>query len=325
MTTGGFDPDDKSEGNQPRGSNGPEGGNRPGGEPQQGGPGSESGYPPPPPAGSTPPPGGYPPPPGNYPPPPGGNVPPPGGYPPPPGNYPPPPPISGEYGAGPAAQMNSPQLGVGAAVSYGFKKFGKNWTVWVGILLIAFVIQAILALVFPNGEADTSDWSAAVTASYTFWGIVGALVTTIVGWLIQAALVRGALFELDGNRPNIGSFFQFNNVGAVILACFLVGIMTTIGFFVFVIPGIVLVFLSWWTVQFVMDQNQDALTAIRSSFRTIWSHFGPLLGLAAVLVLLNIAGAILLLIGLLVTVPVTLIASTYAYRVVTGRYVSVPD
>ncbi len=191
MTTGGYDPNDK-----------PEGGDQ-GGYPPQGNP--------------PPPPGGYPPPPGNYPPPPQG---------PPPGGYPPPPPMS-DYGT---PGQTPGQFSVGDAIGYGWNKFKDNALIWIGILLIAAVIQVVLNLVF-GGFSTSSDMSAA----FSVWRIIGTIVTTIVGYLINAALVRGALHEVDGNKPAFGSFFQFTNVGAIIIASVIIGVAATIGFVLLII------------------------------------------------------------------------------------------
>lgn len=298
MTTGGYDPNDK-----------PEGGDQGGYPPQGNPPPPPGGYPPPPgnypPPPQGPPPGGYPPPPGNYPPPQqggnyppqqGGNYPPPqGNYPPPPqgpppGGYPPPPPVTG-YGA---PGQTPGQLSVGNAISYGWNKFKDNALIWIGIMLVAAVIQVVLNLIF-GGFSTSSDLSD----TFTVWRIIGTLVTTVVGYLINAALVRGALHEVDGNKPAFGSFFQFTNIGAIIIASLIVGVLSTIGFILLVIPGLIVVFLTWWTLQFVIDQNQDAVTGIKSSFGIISQNVGPLLLLALALVGINILGAIPCGLGLL--------------------------
>ncbi|MFZ2175441.1 MAG: hypothetical protein WAW17_15690 [Rhodococcus sp. (in: high G+C Gram-positive bacteria)] len=207
---------------------------------------------------------------------------------------------------------------MGDAIGYGWNKFKDNAVTWIGIILIAGLIQVALNLIF-GGFDTSSDFGEA----FSVWRIIGTVVTTVVGYLINAALVRGALHEVDGNKPAFGSFFQFTNIGAIVVASLVVGVLTTIGFILLIIPGLIVVFLTWWTLQFVIDQEQDAITAIKSSFGIISQNVGPLLLLALALAGINIVGALLCGLGLLVTIPVTIIASTYAYRVFTGRYVSV--
>lgn len=333
MTTGGQDPNAEGEDRpQPGGTPPPPPGNYP--------PPPNGGTPPPPPPGSYPPPpgpgGGYPPPPGSYPPPPpGGNFPPPppgsyppppgnfpppqGGYPPPPGNFPPPPPA---FDAGYGQLQHVGALSVGSAISYAWRKFSGNAGIWVLIMLIAGAIEFVLSLIFNGSPEVASDGSIDFSNMFSLWGIIGLIVTTVVGYLIQAAMIGGALHETSGTKPSIGSFFQFANIGAIILASFLVGLMTSVGFILLIIPGVIVAFLSWWTLQFVIDQNQDAFTAIKSSFRAISSNWGTLLLLALAMVGLNILGLIPFGLGLLVTVPMTIIASTYAYRVTVGQPVA---
>lgn len=290
MTSGGYDPDKDPQ--NPGGYPPPQGGYPP---PPQGN------YPPPQ-QGGYPPPGNYPPPPqGNYPPPPQGNFPPPGNYPPPPqGNYPPPP----SFGESPTPT----QLSVGSAIGYGFEKFKQNALVWIGIVLIAAIIQGVLNFVLTSDN---------FVLSLIFSVIVG-----VVALLIQAALVRGALHEVDGIKPAFGSFFQFNNVFAIVIAGVLVGIATGIGYILLVIPGLVVTFFTWWTFQFVIDRGDEPIPAIKASAKAIASNGGTIFVLALALFGLNIVGAILIGIGLLVTIPITIIAGTYAYRVTVGGRVA---
>jgi hypothetical protein len=127
---------------------------------------------------------------------------------------------------------------------------------------------------------------------WTVGWIIGSIVSTVVGYLINAALVRGALHEVDGQRPSLASFFRFTNVGNVILASILVGVVTAIGLILFVIPGLIVAFLSWWTLQFIIDRHDSAVEGLRSSIRAISSQAGPVFLLALALIGLNILGAI---------------------------------
>ncbi|PKV99350.1 DUF2189 domain-containing protein [Nocardia fluminea] len=211
-----------------------------------------------------------------------------------------------------------PTLGVGDAIGYGWTKFKDNALVWIGMVVVAFLIQAVISFLFGLGNSGDTDYDGGVSFGFGLWQILGTIVSTVIGYLISAAFVRGALHETDGNKPGFGSFFQFTNVGAVIIAGLLVGLATGIGLLLCVLPGLVVAFFTWWTMQFVIDRDQDGVTAIKSSFSAISSNAGPLLLLALALFGINIVGALLCGIGLLVTIPLTIIASTYAYRVVTG-------
>jgi len=194
---------------------------------------------------------------------------------------------------------------VGDAISYAWRKFAGNALSWVVLMLIAGIIQGLLNWAFNDRDSFATN-------------VIGTLVIAIVGYLLQAAFVTGALQETDGTKPSIGSFFRLRNIGAVIVACFLVAVLTTVGLILLIIPGLIVMFMTWWTLQFVIDRNQDPITAIKSSFGAIASDWGTLLLLALAMIGLNILGLIPLGLGLFITVPMTIIASTYAYRVITG-------
>jgi uncharacterized membrane protein len=207
-------------------------------------------------------------------------------------------------------------LSVGGALRYGWSRFKVNPWTWIGAVVIAAIIQGVLNTLFGNRSAFRVD--AYGQSLWTISWIVGSIVTTVVGYLINAAFVRGALHEVDGQRPSLGSFFRFTNVGNVILASILVGMLTAIGLILLVVPGLIVAFLSWWTLQFVIDRNDSAVDGLRASFRAIASQAGPVFLLALALIGINILGAIPLGLGLLLTVPVSAIASTHAYRLVSG-------
>ncbi|MBY4215281.1 hypothetical protein HQO42_28280 [Rhodococcus fascians] len=200
------------------------------------------------------------------------------------------------------------QLSVGTAIGYGFEKFKQNALVWVGIVLVAAIIQVVLNFVLSSNSF--------------FLSLIFSIIIGVVSLLIQAALVRGALHELDGVKPAFGTFFQFGNVAAVVIAGILVGVASGIGYILLVIPGIVITFFTWWTFQFVIDRGDEPIPAIKASAQAIASNGGTIFVLALALVGINIVGGLLLGIGLLVSIPITIIAGTYAYRVTVGGRVA---
>ncbi|MGH1562042.1 hypothetical protein [Mumia sp. DW29H23] len=303
---------------------GPPPGGPPPGPPPQGPPPGGGGYGPPPqgpPGGYGPPPGGggYGPPPqgppGGYGPPPGG-----GGYPPPPGGYGPPP----AYGGGPGDYGAPQELSVGAAISYGWNKFKDNWGVWVGITLVFFLIQVAIGAIGSAAQAggdnawDSSNWWAA--GGFSFVAFLFNLLNTLVGWFMQAAETRGALSETEGRKPGFGDFFQWGDrAGAVVLTFLLLGVLSFVGFLLCILPGIIFTFFAWYTLWFVLDRGESPLTALQSSFRLVGNNLGPIFLLALALIGINIVGAILCGLGLLVTIPLTLIATGYSYKFLTRQ------
>lgn len=221
------------------------------------------------------------------------------------GGYPPPPPVG--------ASPTPPTLDIGAALSYGWSKYKANALNWILFAIVAYVVVGVL-----SSAANGFNYSNESTTQ----SIVGTLVSSILSVLVGAAFTRGALNELDGRAPSFADFFKWTNLANVFLAAILVWVITTIGFALLVIPGLIATFLLWYTIAFVIDHNFGAVEGIKASYALTSKNVGSLLLLAVVVILLNIVGALLCGVGLLVTGPVTLIASTYAYRLLSGGAIS---
>lgn len=190
------------------------------------------------------------------------------------------------------------------AVGAGWQMFKNNPVPWLLITLASGVVSGIIS-------AFSTDESGAVM-------FIAQVLSFVVSLLLQAFIVRGALLEVDGHRPSFGDFFKLHNFGWFVVAAILVGIATFVGVFLLIVGAFVVAFFLYWTQYFVIDRNMTATDAIVSSFRAIKSDAGNLLALALLNVLIIIAGTLALLVGLFVAIPVTTLASVYAYRVITG-------
>ena len=307
-----------------------------GGYPPQG---QQGGYPPPPP------PGGYPPPPqqGGYPPPP-----PPSGYPPPPhqGGYPPPPPGAPGYPpapggyppAGPPGYGGAQPYNVGEAFSWAWNKFTKNAgpliiaTLVYGLILI--VLQVIVNLVQAAVSPGVSDYSSSGSGFSYSWSttsmglggilisIVGWFVSLIVGAAIQSGYISGVLDIANGQQVSVGSFFRPRNIGQVIIAGLIVGVITTIGFILCIIPGVIASIMLVFTVVALLDRNLSPVDAVKTSFELSKANFGNVFVTWLAMVATAFVGALLCGVGLLVAVPVAALILVYAWRRLSGGQVA---
>jgi uncharacterized membrane protein len=304
------------------------------------------GYPPPPPPG-----GGYPPPPppgGGYPPPPPSG---PGGYPPPPppqqAGYPPQqggyPPQQGGYlapGQYPSAGPGYPggqAFNIGEAFSWAWNKFSKNAAALIVptlvYLAIIFAIQLIFGVVSalvdsPDATSYTSDGSSfsfaynmSSPASFAIT-VLGWIVALIVGGAIQSAYYNGILDIANGQPVTIGSFFKPRNVGNVIIASVIVGILTSIGFALCFLPGVAVAIFTLFTVIALLDRNLSPINAIKTSVDIAKNNFVQVLLTVLVVLALAIVGTLLCFVGLLAAIPLVALIEVYAYRRLTGGQVA---
>ncbi|MDM8084117.1 hypothetical protein QUV83_04990, partial [Cellulomonas cellasea] len=217
------------------------------------------------------------------------------------------------------------------AYAWGWRSFTANLGP-ILVTVIAFLLVGVLVSILWNvavAAADLGvDWS-----DYRGIGVVGGvgaylssllltLVVMFVTYVLQAAIVRGALAISRGERLDMGTMFSFPSLGDVLLAALLVSVLTSLGSLVCGIGALVVWFFLQFTLYFVIDVRQNALDALRSSAQLITKNAATmaLFSLAGLLVV--IVGALLCGVGLIVAIPLVVLAQAYLYRRLLGQPVA---
>lgn len=234
------------------------------------------------------------------------------------------PPIAGQPGYGPPGtgpavseppvygyQAANFGLDVGHAISYGLDKFRSNLMSWLAITAVGIIIYLTFVLVVQT--FDPTSLSALVLLF---------LVVMVGLWLLQAMMVRGALLETDGPRPDFGDFMRNLNAGNVLLTALLAFLGTWLGLALCVVPGLVVGVLCMFALHFVIDQDMGPIDAIRSSAMLVAANPWKVFLLALSVLVITTVGALACGIGLLLAGPVCAIAVTYSYRVLVHGVVS---
>ncbi|MGH3360349.1 MAG: hypothetical protein ACRDO7_16225 [Nocardioidaceae bacterium] len=209
------------------------------------------------------------------------------------------------------------QFTVARALSFGWNAFRSNAPIWVALILGCAAVSIAVDLAIRELEV-------AGTVAVPLWGddsvsgLVSAVVTLFVTWLLSAVLTQAALVETSGRKARLSDALGLGNLGNVLLASALVTVLYLAGAMLFIVPGIVFLFLSYYTLPFVLDRDQSAVKAIGSSCSLVAANAGRLFLLALAVTGINAVGSLLCLIGLLVTIPMTTIATTFAFRTLQG-------
>jgi hypothetical protein len=206
------------------------------------------------------------------------------------------------------------------AIGYGWKGFTAN----IGpLLLIGLVLLVASAL---------SNW---LSQGFESWllTIIGSVLSAFISLVISLGLIRAALAILDGGRPSVEQLVSTRDIGPYIIASLLVALVVTVGLVLCIIPGLIAGFLLQFYGYAIIDRKSDSVTtapqssptgAMRASFEVVAGNVGPLILLAVLSFLLNLGGALLCGVGLLVTMPVTAIAIAYAWRYFSGGRIAAP-
>ncbi|MCA2208472.1 hypothetical protein [Nocardia rosealba] len=198
-------------------------------------------------------------------------------------------------------------LDIGQSLSYGVERFRTNPGPWLGIIGVGVLIYlgalAIVQIVNPTSP---------LSVLFLF------LVVLVALWLLQAAMVRGALYETDGYPPAFGSFFRFVNAGNVLLTALLAFTATLLASALCLAPGVIVGFLCMFSLHFVIDQDYGPVEAIKASGMLVLANLWACVLLFLTIMLVTFVGVLACGIGLFVAGPVCAIAVTYAYRMLTA-------
>jgi uncharacterized membrane protein len=99
-------------------------------------------------------------------------------------------------------------------------------------------------------------------------------------------------------------------------------VLTFVGYLLFIVPGLIVAFLAWFTLPFAIDRSLRPVEALKASFSTVKNHFGDSLLAFIVQAVVAVAGVFACYVGVLVTGPLALLIQTYAYRRLSGGQVA---
>jgi uncharacterized membrane protein len=147
---------------------------------------------------------------------------------------------------------------------------------------------------------------------------------------IQGALIAGfhihTMKKLLGRRTEFGDLFKgFNFFVPTLVASLLIGLFTFLGTLALLIPGLVVAAMYKFTYLFIVDKRMDFWPAMRASHAVVKNDYFGFTMFWLLVILVNVLGALCCLVGLLVTIPVTLAAITVAYKEIVGFEPSTVD
>lgn len=243
-----------------------------------------------------------------------------------------------------AVMGGSPPAGGGYSQSQRIRleAFGEGWRLfteqagtWVLAGLVAGIVIAVfyfvvIALLFgsflASAHAQTPAYPAMpgsyggpgvspLASMFSFGALAGGLLLMVFIQIVMAGLMRMAVNQVKGEAIGIGDMFSALDVApAVVGVAIMVGIITMIGSYLCVIPGLIAGGLLMLALPLVVDHRAGAVEAVGLSFSTLKSEWLMAAVFYLVLTVIYVIGAILCGLGLLVTLPVAMLSIAVVYR-----------
>mgnify|MGYP001603300362 FL=1 len=146
----------------------------------------------------------------------------------------------------------------------------------------------------------------------------------IVGILASISIITVALEIVDGKKPIFKDLFKKYSDWKIfvnyILASILTALAVVVGLILLIVPGIYLAIRLQFYKYLIVDKGDiGPVDAIKESWRMTEGETWNLFLFLILIALLNIAGALLLGIGLFATIPITLLSYGLLYRKLHAR------
>ncbi len=246
------------------------------------------------------------------------------------------PPSGGGVGSGPPGGFAPPgysgpggpadgRYSVGAAFSYGWNRFTENvapivlgMLIYAAAVVVFYVVWvALLGTIGVLGR-DTMAGAIGIGLSAALFG----LVAVVANFVIQTGITRAALAITYGRKPELATVLATDSLGQIAIGAVVIAVVSSIGFFLCYIPGLIVVFLTQFFVHFALDKRLDWLDAIKASVSFVNANLAMVLGFFLLSLVAYMVGALACGVGLIVALPVVIIAQAYTYRRLQGEPVA---
>lgn len=194
---------------------------------------------------------------------------------------------------------------ISGCLRFGWDTFKKRPWYLIGVFLLTTVGSSLLSQIITKG-GDSGGTLLAVVAFVVNFAVNMLVGLGLITFILKAHEAVEAVTLADLWRPSL--FWNYAT------ASIIYGVIVGIGLVLLIIPGIIFMLMYWFTCYIVVDQGFSPIDALKESARITRGHRWDLFLLFLAVVALNIVGAILLFVGLLISVPVTMLAVVHAYR-----------
>lgn len=192
-----------------------------------------------------------------------------------------------------------------STLSQAWELFKKHWKFLLLVTVISWIFQG-LPRSFEKHDLYSQSWLILAVLS---------LALSALNLVIDIGLTKVYLKIVDRESAKLEDLFVHYKLFWKFLAgSILYGLIVVSGLFLLIVPGII------WAIKFqfysylIVDKNLGPIEALRQSSNMTQGKKWQILKFDLVIGLLNILGILALIVGLLITIPVTTLGFTLLYR-----------
>lgn len=198
-----------------------------------------------------------------------------------------------------------------AAINEAWETIKPNLATWIGVALVYLLIVG--ALNFVQGMLQTHDGQG-IPRQNPF-SLFFLFLASAASLFLSAGLFKVALTQLRTGRAEFGELFNIFDVAApLFIAAVLTTLVTSLGFVLCVIPGVIASLGLSMINPLIIDQKVDAIVAMKRSWEVCKDHLSSLFVLGLVLSLIVTVSLCFCGLGVLITLPLLYMTMAIVYR-----------
>ena len=191
------------------------------------------------------------------------------------------------------------------AIKFGWDRMKDNLGFFIVYLFILFILEGFFGF-FASAFGDS-------LPSLSFLFNLGSWIVSIVSSIF---MIKIGLRLYDNDKIGSYDFLSFSTplFFKFLLGYILYSVLVIIGFILLIVPGIYLAIKYQYVQYLIVDKNMDVIDAFKESGKMTDGHKWNLFLLLLLFVVIAFLGAMALGVGLLVAIPIIIVAQAYVYK-----------
>jgi uncharacterized membrane protein len=198
----------------------------------------------------------------------------------------------------------SKNFSIKEAVNFGFKLAKENIVFFIGVIAV-WIIITIFSSSIQNILEANKQYLIAFSFIVFMW---------VVNISISMGMISIVLKLIDNKKPKLKDLYYTKSMINYIHVSLLKAFISLLGLILLIFPVFIYIIRLQFVSYLIIDKGMEPFDALSKSWEITRGNTWKLFFFSLILLLINILGLLVFIVGLFITVPLTMIANAYVYR-----------